>query len=850
MKGTQAGIWLVGLALVLSVALSVLLGDSSIQAAPQDPHAFSGRVFVGTDPQVAEGLKVEARIGNVNYASSKDTGRDTRTESGGKFGQIRDFHVCADDPDTVGKEEGAPADAVEFYVEGIKATAQDANGNDIPTLRFEIAGDTKDLGLFITALDLPTVVPTESADACQKQIPTPTPTITATPTPTSTAVMVTTTPATTTPTTPPGAPPPSGPTPPPAPPAPPTPTPTPSATPTPTATAAPAVPPPSVDELQELPPAEAADALEAAAPGPAAEVLELVDVSVAVDILNEMQAGAAADIVTQVDPVKAAALLGQLDAVKAGDIVERMEPAAASAILSQQSPESAAQILEEVPAVNELGNIAAVMEEQKLVELLSLLSVAKLHEISLFALFPNLPGVPTEVLVPVRPPVAASLLSPADVVQVSPVQFEYTLPETAVDKWATLMVGPPPVDRVLGRFTGQIAQVRTTLEVLDQPPAGAPALASGRIGNSLFRIDIKNALPSDISAIYVTFFVDKSWLLANEAHRWSILFHRFDEQRDAWVPFPAKPIQEDDQRILYSVLLPGLSTVTITGSTDIPAQLFQVSDLVIEPKTPIAEADFTVAVQVTNTGGVAAVYPAYLWVNDQIDAVQAIDVAPGETVPVQFTVRRPAGLYEVRVERLLDTFRVRQPPPTPTPSPTATPTDTPTPTATPTASATPTPTGTPTPSPTPVPTDTATATPAPPTTVPPTGTPTATPAPSPTATVAPSPTPLPPTPEPTATLSPTAEPVALAPEVAAPAPATPPPPASEDRSAGRILAVVGGAAVILLVGVVLLLVLIRRRPPAHAGGMEAISAAEETEGAEQADTAEEAEGAEQADAPK
>ena len=413
MKGTQAGIWLVGLALVLSVALSVLLGDSSIQAAPQDPHAFSGRVFVGTDPQVPEGLKVEARIGNVNYASSKDTGRDTRTESGGKFGHVRDFHVCADDPDTVGKEGGAPADAVEFYVEGIKATAQDANGDDIPTLQFEIAGDTKDLGLFITALDLPTVVSTESADACQQQIPTPTPTITATPTPTSTLVMVATTPATT---TPPGAPPPPGPTPPPAPP---TPTPTPSATPTPTATAAPAVPPPSVDELQELPPAEAADALEAAAPGPAAEVLELVDVSVAVDILNEMQAGAAADIATQIDPVKAAALLGQLDAVKAGDIVKRMEPAAASAILSQQSPESAAQILEEVPAVNELGNIAGVMQEQKLVELLSLLSVAKLHEISLFALFPNLPSVPTEVLVPVRPPVAASLLSPADVVKVA-----------------------------------------------------------------------------------------------------------------------------------------------------------------------------------------------------------------------------------------------------------------------------------------------------------------------------------------------------------------------------------------------------------------------------------------------
>ena len=378
------------------------------------------------------------------------------------------------------------------------------------------------------------------------------------------------------------------------------------------------------------------------------------------------------------------------------------------------------------------------------------------------------------------------------------------------------MVGPPPVDRVLGRFTRQIAQVRTTLEVLDQPPAGAPALASGRIGNSLFRIDIKNALPSDISAIYVTFFVDKSWLLANEAHRWSILFHRFDEQRDAWVPFPTKPIQEDDQRILYSVLLPGLSTVAITGSTDIPAQLFQVSDLVIEPKTPIAEADFTVAVQVTNTGGVAAVYPAYLWVNDQIDSVQAIDVAPGETVPVQFTVRRPAGLYEVRVDRLLDTFRVRQPPPSPTP----------------------------------VPTTTATATPAPPTPVPPTATPTATPAPSPTATVALSPTPVPPTPEPTATPSPTAEPVALAPEVAATAPPTTTPPAPEDRSAGRILAVVGGAAVILLVGVVLLLVLIRRRPPAQAGGMEAISAAEETEGTEQADTAEEAEGADQADAPK
>ena len=130
----------------------------------------------------------------------------------------------------------------------------------------------------------------------------------------------------------------------------------------------------------------------------------------------------------------------------------------------------------------------------------------------------------------------------------------------------------------------------------------------------------------------------------------------------------------------------------------------------IQPASPTAGDDITIRAQVTNSGPTSAVYAAGLWVDGTIEAAESVDVGPGRTVPVEFSLRRPEGEYEVRVERLFGSVLVQaQPTPTPTPPPTPTPTPSPIPTETPTPSPAPSPTPA---SPTPMPAATFTPEPA------------------------------------------------------------------------------------------------------------------------------------------
>ena len=105
-------------------------------------------------------------------------------------------------------------------------------------------------------------------------------------------------------------------------------------------------------------------------------------------------------------------------------------------------------------------------------------------------------------------------------------------------------------------------------------PAGAPEFQSGQIVNSLFSIDIEGTQPGDVEAAHVTLFVEKSWVEANEVHKWSIQFNSFDEERNEWVPFPSKRVREDEDRIFYTVVVPGFSDIATTGSSELPEQIF------------------------------------------------------------------------------------------------------------------------------------------------------------------------------------------------------------------------------------------------------------------------------------
>ena len=304
---------------------------------------------------------------------------------------------------------------------------------------------------------------------------------------------------------------------------------------------------------------------------------------------------------------------------------------------------------------------------------------------------------------------------------------------------------PAPIEKILGKFTKRLTDVRISVEDLTEKPAVAPAFPPEQFVNAFFSIEIENAEPQDIAAVHITFFVEKTWLEANELQKWSIRLNRFDQQAIAWVPFPSKRVGEDEERITYTVVVPGFSAFAITGSKELPAQIFQVTDLGIAPIAPRAGQEITISANVTNTSSAQAVYPANLWLDDTIEVTQLITVPAGETESIVFAVSKPEGIYRVRVERLVGEFAVGV---APTPTPTATPTLTPIATPTPTLTATPTQTPTVLPpiTPTPTPTLIPTPTPAPTLTVVP---PTPTAAPTPTATlipppITPTPTPAPP----------------------------------------------------------------------------------------------------------
>jgi PGF-pre-PGF domain-containing protein len=251
------------------------------------------------------------------------------------------------------------------------------------------------------------------------------------------------------------------------------------------------------------------------------------------------------------------------------------------------------------------------------------------------------------------------------------------------------------LEKVLAKFIRGIPDVKVDVEDVSKKPTEVPAFAPSKIPSSFFRVDVENARPEDILAIHVTFFVEQVWLQDNQIQKWSIQFNRFDSHQSIWVSYPTKRIREDEQRVYYSTVLPGFSLFAITGSTDLPEQTFQVADLMINPSSAKVGQDVTITTSVTNTSAENAVYPANLWLNDAIEASKLVAVGAGATVPVEFTVSKPPGIYHVRVERSFGEFTVGVTP-TPTRTPTV-PVVTPTLTRTPTVPVvTPTPTGTPT----------------------------------------------------------------------------------------------------------------------------------------------------------
>ena len=251
---------------------------------------------------------------------------------------------------------------------------------------------------------------------------------------------------------------------------------------------------------------------------------------------------------------------------------------------------------------------------------------------------------------------------------------------------------PIPVENILGRFRSAIAGAKTIVNNLTNRPDNAQPLPAGRIPYAYVDIGRENFTNDDLVAAHVTLSVEQTWLESNQVHEWSMSFSRYDQATTSWVPTQSKRLWEDEDRVYYSVTVPGFSLWALHGSTEAPQVVFVENDIRISPQTIRAGGAAVVTFKVTNTSGQAGIYFANLWLDQQISHSLEVPVGPGQTrnISLPLVIAVP-GSYEVRVGRQIaeEPLRVVREAPaskpvSPTPSPTpSTPSTPPVPVAVP-----------------------------------------------------------------------------------------------------------------------------------------------------------------------
>ena len=273
---------------------------------------------------------------------------------------------------------------------------------------------------------------------------------------------------------------------------------------------------------------------------------------------------------------------------------------------------------------------------------------------------------------------------------------------------------PAPIENVMARFASNIPGAKANITNLEDQPVGTSPLPSDSVPYAFVDIGHENFDNEDVVTAHATISVEKEWLTANQIHEWSVQLSRFDEPTSSWIPTQSKRIQEDDEKVYYSVTVPGFSLWAIHGSTEAPGLIFVEDNLRMSSSTAAPGDATIVTVDVTNTTTESANYFANLWVDQQIDQTDQILIGPGETETINFTlVIVNAGTYQIRVGSQIgqQPMTVEGPVVPPTPvlvgsQVTAVPTPTaiePLPTVEPTAAPTPAPSPEPTPALTPEP---------------------------------------------------------------------------------------------------------------------------------------------------
>ena len=374
-------------------------------------------------------------------------------------------------------------------------------------------------------------------------------------------------------------------------------------------------------------------------------------------VIEGMRIDKAVEVVSEMQEPKASLVFEKMTTGKAVEMMGKMDIAKASRVWGGMSPLPAGAVFEEVPV--DIGvDIIDLLPEEKLIPRLPEVSPQRLWLMPVQFLLEQLPSVPAMHLNSWNRPEVDPELPSARLEQPTSALSIYTVPEVRAGEWALVVGSPAPIETIWARFTRSLNNVRIRVEVLEARPGDTPAPPVGRIANTFLRIGLENAGPDDVSAVAAIVIVDKSWLDANDVHKWSVEFSRLDQQMGRWAPHPSKRIREDQEQVFFAVVVPGFSILAITGSKELPQQLFRVTGLGVTPERPVADEEFTIDALVTNASSQTEVFSAVLWLDNSIEAVRSVPVEAGQSVPLTFKITKPEGTYVVRLDRRINEFTV------------------------------------------------------------------------------------------------------------------------------------------------------------------------------------------------
>lgn len=130
--------------------------------------------------------------------------------------------------------------------------------------------------------------------------------------------------------------------------------------------------------------------------------------------------------------------------------------------------------------------------------------------------------------------------------------------------------------------------------------------------------------------------------------------------------------------LILRFMLVGLCVFAITSATCTPKPVplsspaaFRVDELIINPDRVDPGEEVTITVRVTNIGGTIGSYTAQLKINGVTEAERTVDLAPGTSQRLRFSVTRDTpGTYTVTLGELTGDFVVIKPfvPPPPPPA--------------------------------------------------------------------------------------------------------------------------------------------------------------------------------------